>query len=41
MHWLYEWLPLIQKVVGYLLIILSIFIWMDWLEKGLGLLFAL
>lgn len=40
MRWLYKWLPLIQKGVGYMLIILSIIIWMDWLEKGVGLLFA-
>lgn len=37
----YKWLPIIQKGAGYLLIILSISIWMNWFQKGLGLLFSL
>jgi cytochrome c-type biogenesis protein len=33
---LYNWLPKIQQVAGYMLIVIGIFIWMDWMEKGLG-----
>lgn len=33
---IYEWLPKIQKIAGYMLILIGIFIWMDWIEKGLG-----
>lgn len=40
MRWFYKWLPIIQKAAGYLFIILSIFIWMNWFQKGLGLLFS-
>lgn len=33
---IYEWLPQIQQLTGYMLIIIGVFIWMDWLQKGLG-----
>lgn len=37
---LYDWLPTIQKIAGYMLIIIGISIWMDWMEKGLGILLS-
>lgn len=32
----YIWLPKIQKLAGLLLIFIGIAVWMDWVEKGLG-----
>jgi len=34
----YDWLPKIQKFAGLLLIFIGIAVWMDWVEKGLGIL---
>lgn len=33
----YKWLPQIQKIAGFMLILIGIFLWLDWLQKGLGL----
>ncbi|VBB08249.1 cytochrome c biogenesis protein transmembrane region [Lucifera butyrica] len=33
---IYRWLPHIQRIAGYILIVIGIFIWLDWLQKGLG-----
>ncbi|WP_196593501.1 cytochrome c biogenesis CcdA family protein [Pectinatus sottacetonis] len=37
----YGWLPIIQKVAGYMMIILGAFIWLDWLQKGIGIIFSI
>jgi cytochrome c-type biogenesis protein len=33
---IYHWLPQLQRVSGYILIVIGIFLWMNWLQKGLG-----
>ncbi len=33
---LYEWLPAIRRVAGILLVIIGLFIYFDWLQRGLG-----
>ncbi|MEN6567255.1 MAG: cytochrome c biogenesis protein CcdA [Veillonellales bacterium] len=35
---IYQWLPRLQQVAGYLLIVIGLFMWLDWLQKGLGIL---
>lgn len=37
----YEWLPQIQRVTGYILIVIGVFMWMDWLQKGLGIFWSI
>lgn len=37
---LYESLPLLQRTAGYLLILTGILIWLDWVEKGIGILWS-
>lgn len=32
----YKWLPQLQRMTGYMLVAIGIIIWMDWLQKGLG-----
>ncbi len=34
----YEWLPVIQRLTGVLLILSGIALWFDWVEKGIGIL---
>jgi cytochrome c-type biogenesis protein len=34
----YEWLPYIQRFAGVLLILVGIMVWLNWVEKGLGIL---
>jgi len=38
---IYEWLPKIQRVAGYMLMVIGVFIWMDWLQKGLGIFWSI
>jgi len=38
---IYEWLPMLQQMSGYLLIVIGVFIWMDWMEKGLGIFWSI
>lgn len=38
---IYEWLPTIQRAAGYMLILMGIFMWMDWIGKGLGLFWSI
>lgn len=33
----YKWLPKIQKMAGFMLILIGVFLWLDWIQKGLGL----
>jgi cytochrome c-type biogenesis protein len=37
---IYKFLPKIQKAAGYILIIIGIFAWLGWIEKGLGFLLS-
>ena len=38
---IYEWLPKIQQLAGYLLILMGILMWMDWIDKGLGIIWSI
>lgn len=38
---LYIWLPPLQRAAGYLLILTGILIWLDWVAKGIGILWSL
>lgn len=37
----YQYLPQIQRAAGYLLILLGVLIWLDWLGKGIGIIWSL
>lgn len=32
----YQWLPRIQQAAGWILVITGVFLWLGWLQKGLG-----
>jgi cytochrome c-type biogenesis protein len=37
----YRWLPQIQKAAGYMLVIIGLFLWLDWIQKGLGIFWSI
>lgn len=37
----YQYLPAIQRFAGYLLIVLGVMLWLDWLAKGIGVLWSI
>lgn len=41
MRWLYRYLPLIQKIIGYTLIVLSILLWLNMISKIIGLIYRI